>query len=248
MPELFSILASFVAVIVVLNISWLIAYRFAHIWLLLMWLLLLWATGADAGLGLLAVGVLSFIPMVIFGIRAGIADARGELARESICLIDYAISVAFGILIAGTLFRWLAWRFVGSEGALSVHLIVGAFAVVAIIAAAVLQGLHRITVGAGGLTLLALTLLSWFWYPTYVEERATAWAGDAPYTLDLHNRARDTYSRADLTFLTMNKADWGPHAVLSFETGSGTCNLGWSYGQFDFRTDNHLVNSRACPR
>ena len=240
--------AFFLLILVAVNVHWQVSFRFARVLGLLILALLL-TTPSHQMAGAFFFGSLGMlVPLGVFGLRAMIAEACGELGKGRVRLVDHIIWFAVGGLIAGTLFRILGSDLAGASNAIAPHVVISVLALgCAIMAVALPSGWNAI--GAGfGVALLTLTLLSGLWFPKLVVDRAVAMAGNAPFTLTLAGQPPDTFTAANLTFLTMPKEDWGPHAILSFETVAGRCNAAWSYTFLNFRTDNWMIDSSACPR
>lgn len=249
-----SIFVSYLVVLVLLNLMWEVSLR--TMWALLLFLFALVLTSGPShwyhpspshALGVLVLLVFVGIPLLVFAIRLWVAASRREIGPLHVVWVDHVLAGTTGGLVVAIVFRSMALDGYGPDHAVSLHLWLAGAALALCGIAYFAAGLWQTVLIGSGFGLLALTVWSGLWFPANVLNRADAYANGADYQLE--SRMRGVLEeRTNLTFLTMPKARWGPHVVLSFVTEAGTCNAAWSYFATDFRTDNNMVDSRHCPR
>lgn len=234
----------FILFVIAFNELWPVAHRFIRVWGLLMWGFLLTSMNTHILVMIWILILASLVPVVVFAIRALIAAHLIETGQGRLGPFDHLLWAIGGVLAAGTVFRWVGAVFAGATFAMGLHISVVGLAVLIAVAAIAVPSVWRTGGGACAVALLALTGLSALWFPGLIQEQAKAAAVHAEFTLTSKD---ELLVPSQTTYLTLPKNTWNPHAVLSFETPEGTCNLAWSYGYRSFRGDNWLVNTRACP-
>lgn len=202
---------------------------------------ILFAGQHNAGFGQVILSFLMAIVILIWAL-AGVVQfilrrvIVGEWPKYARHPADCIFVWAGYALLALCVFFYTASRAAGSDHTIIIHM--GLFCIAA----------ASFREPGFGLTLGLLTSFS-LYHPNIVTDAANRAANGAPHCIFLNQRKTFSTSWQDLTFLTMDKGDFGPHAYVMIETNPPTYGY-WSYRKqlFDLNWRTEFANpSLTCP-
>jgi len=211
-------------------------YLRAGVWVLVLaaFAFIIAAVGNTGGLEVALLGFLLVFVFMMWGV-AGLLQLvlrrliEGDWPKFTRLRSDFLLGWAGYALLALCLFLFVAFRMAGTSHAIMLH---GALFAIALLC---------FRAPGFAISLAVLTCYS-LYYPRVVIAAAESAAVGQSYCIYLNQRDRVASSWKDLTFLTMDKGDFTPHANVIIQDDRSNYGI-WSYRQRAFNPPHYIQAS-----